>query len=94
VLISDTMYLMEEAQHVNPALKFDLSLVQILFLPIEQGCRKKNRCKFIGLLQSLHSSHQLKVKLSLCLTEYHTMKMYWDSGGKALCILNLSARWR
>jgi hypothetical protein len=47
-----------------------------------------------------------KNKVSLCLTKYHTMKMYllvnytphlediWRSRGIAPCILNLSIRWR
>jgi hypothetical protein len=32
--------------------------------------------------------------LSLCLTKHHAMKMYWGSGGIALCILDLGTRWR
>jgi hypothetical protein len=42
---------------------------------------------------TLYSDH-IKVKLSLCLTELHAMKVYWGSGGTALRILNLGARWR
>jgi hypothetical protein len=41
---------MEEAQLVNLAWKFDLSLAQILFLPIKPSCGKKSRQKFNGLL--------------------------------------------
>jgi hypothetical protein len=36
----------------------------------------------------------LKVKLSLCLTEHHVMKVYWESGGIVPCILDLSTRGR
>lgn len=46
-LISDTVYPMEEAQLVNQALTFDLSLPQILFLPIKLGCRKKKGYKLV-----------------------------------------------
>jgi hypothetical protein len=35
-----------------------------------------------------------KVKLSLCLTKHHAMKMYWVRGGTAPRILDLGARWR
>jgi hypothetical protein len=35
-----------------------------------------------------------EVKLSLCLTKHHTMKMYWGSGGIAPRILDLGTRWR
>jgi hypothetical protein len=37
---------------------------------------------------------KVTVKLSLCLTKHHTMKMYWRSGGITPCILDLSTRWR
>jgi hypothetical protein len=39
---------------------------------------------------------QVKVELSPCflLTEHHTMKVYWGSGGIAPCILDLGSRWR
>jgi hypothetical protein len=37
---------------------------------------------------------KVKVKLSLYLTKHHTMKMYWESGGIAPCILDLSTKWR
>jgi hypothetical protein len=30
---------------------------------------------------------KVKVKLSLCLTEHHAMKVYWGSGGIAALIL-------
>jgi len=46
-LISDIVYPMEEAQLVNQALMFDLSLAQILFLPIKLGCRKKKGYKLV-----------------------------------------------
>jgi hypothetical protein len=36
----------------------------------------------------------LKVKLSLCLTKHHAMKMHWGSGGIGPHILDLSTRWR
>jgi hypothetical protein len=35
-----------------------------------------------------------KVKFSLCLANYHTMKTYWGSEGIAPSILNLNTRWR
>jgi hypothetical protein len=37
----------------------------------------------------------VKVKLFLCffLTEHHAMKVYWESGAIAPCILELSTRW-
>jgi hypothetical protein len=35
-----------------------------------------------------------KVKLSLCLTKHHAMKIYWWSGGVAPRILDLGTRWR
>jgi len=35
-----------------------------------------------------------KVKLSLCLTKHHAMKMYWGSGGIAPRILDLGTRWK
>jgi hypothetical protein len=37
-----------------------------------------------------------KVKLSMCffLTEHHTLKAYWWSGGIAPRILDLGSRWR
>jgi hypothetical protein len=38
-----------------------------------------------------HSKYK-KVKLSLCLTKHHVMKMYWGSGGTAPCILDLGMR--
>jgi len=34
------------------------------------------------------------LKLSLCLTKHHSTKMYYRSGDRAPCILNLSTRWR
>jgi len=37
---------------------------------------------------------KVKVKVSLCLTEYHAMKTYWGNGGIFPCILNLGTRWR
>jgi hypothetical protein len=39
---------------------------------------------------------KVKVKLSLCffITEQHTMKSYWGSGGTDPRILDLSTRWR
>jgi hypothetical protein len=37
---------------------------------------------------------KVKVKLSLCLTKHHSMKMYWASGGIAPHILYLRTRWR
>jgi len=39
---------------------------------------------------------KVKIKLSLCLTNYHTMKTYWRSTGIASRILNnlgTSRRW-
>jgi hypothetical protein len=36
---------------------------------------------------------KIKVKLSLCLTKHHAMKMYWD-GGIAPHIINLGSRRR
>jgi hypothetical protein len=36
----------------------------------------------------------IKVKLSLCLTKHHAMKMYWGSGSIAPRILDLDTRWR
>jgi hypothetical protein len=36
-----------------------------------------------------HAFLKAKVKLRLCLTEYHAMKAYWESGGIAPRILNL-----
>jgi hypothetical protein len=36
----------------------------------------------------------VKVKLSLCLTKHHAMKMYWGSGNIAPRILDVGARWR
>jgi hypothetical protein len=43
-----------------------------------------------------HVAHmgKVKVKLSLCLTNHHTMKMYWGSGDIAPHVLDLSTRWR
>jgi hypothetical protein len=41
----------------------------------------------------LHFVINVKVKLSLCLTKHHTMKMYWVSGGIAARILVLCTRW-
>jgi hypothetical protein len=35
-----------------------------------------------------------KLKLSLCLTKHHTVKMYWDSGDIAPRILDVGTRWR
>jgi hypothetical protein len=32
-------------------------------------------------------------KVSVCLTTHHTMKTYWGSGGIAVLIRNLGARW-
>jgi len=46
-LISDTVYPTEEAQLVNQALTFDLSLAQILVLPIKLGCKKKKGYKLV-----------------------------------------------
>jgi hypothetical protein len=38
---------------------------------------------------------KVKVKLSLCfLTEHHTIKAYWGSGGIAPRILDFGTRWR
>jgi hypothetical protein len=37
---------------------------------------------------------KVKVKLSLCLTKHHAMKVYWESGGIAPCILDLGTGWR
>jgi len=36
---------------------------------------------------------QIKVKLSLCLTNHHTIKAYWGSGGIDTGVLDLSTRW-
>jgi hypothetical protein len=36
----------------------------------------------------------VKIKLSLCLTNYHAMKTYWESGCTAPRILNLCTRWK
>jgi hypothetical protein len=38
--------------------------------------------------------NELKVKLSLCLTNHHAMKMYWGSGGIVPRIFNIGTRWR
>jgi hypothetical protein len=35
----------------------------------------------------------VKVKLSLCLTQHHAMKMYWGSGGIAPHIFDLGGEW-
>jgi len=43
---------MEEAQLVNQALMFDLSLAQTLFLPIKLGCRKKKGYKLVYCILS------------------------------------------
>jgi hypothetical protein len=45
-------------------------------------------------MQAAGSKGEGKVKLSLCLTNHHAMKMYLGSGGIAPCILDLGARWR
>jgi hypothetical protein len=37
---------------------------------------------------------QIKVKLSLCLTKHHAMKMYWGSGGIAQRIPDLGTKCR
>lgn len=54
---------MEEAQLVNPAWKFGLSLAQILFLPIKPSYRKKCGYKLNGLLpekaKTMHVSYCL-----------------------------------
>jgi hypothetical protein len=36
---------------------------------------------------------KVKVKLSLCFTEHHTMKAYWESGGTTPRILDLGTGW-
>jgi hypothetical protein len=43
---------------------------------------------------SAHILMQQKVKLSLCLTKHHAMKMYWGSGGIAPRTIDLGTRWR
>jgi hypothetical protein len=35
-----------------------------------------------------------KVIPALFLTDHHAMNAYWESGGIALCILDLGTRWR
>jgi hypothetical protein len=37
---------------------------------------------------------KIKVKLSLCLSKYHAMKTYWESGSIVPCVLNLGTKWR
>jgi hypothetical protein len=37
---------------------------------------------------------KVMVKLSLCLTKHHAMKMYWKSGGKAPRSLDFGTRRR
>jgi hypothetical protein len=36
---------------------------------------------------------KVKVKMSLCLTKYHAMKILWVSDGIAPRILNIGAKW-
>jgi hypothetical protein len=45
-------------------------------------------------LENQSSKVKVKVKLFLCLTQHHTMKMYGETGGIAPHILDLSTRWR
>jgi hypothetical protein len=47
-----------------------------------------------GVKCSVHACVKVKAKLSLWLTEHHTMKTYWESGSIASHILNLGTRWR
>jgi hypothetical protein len=47
----------------------------------------------INMSERIHEV-KAKVKLSLCLTNHHTMKTYWGSGGIAPFILDLGTRWR
>jgi len=42
----------------------------------------------------LYMSNLKKVKFSLCLIKYHTMKTYWGSGGTFTRNLDLGTRWR
>jgi hypothetical protein len=49
----------------------------------------------LRLTRKSHSGKgKVKVKLSLCLTEYHAMKTYWGSGDIAPLILDLGTRGR
>jgi hypothetical protein len=50
--------------------------------------------KYSNIPNKLHElSKKVKVKLSLCLTKEHAMKMYWRDGGIAPRILDLGTRW-
>jgi hypothetical protein len=53
-----------------------------------QNCRSVVPTSFRSLLKGR------KVKLSLCLTKHHAMKIYRGCGGIAPCILDFGTRWR
>jgi len=58
-------------------------------------CYLFNRCIHNVHITCLYIEYiRSKVKLSLYLTKYHTMKMYWRSRGTTPCILNLGTRLR
>jgi hypothetical protein len=57
-----------------------------------RGCRKLHNEKLHDLYFSPNII-KVKVKLSLCLTKQHAMKVYWRSGGIIPRILDLGTRW-
>jgi hypothetical protein len=50
----------------------------------------------IYVVHKFYKEHRKQVKLSLCsfITENHTTKVCWGSGGIVPCIIYLSTRWR
>jgi len=58
-------------------------------------CRYIRRRVLRILLQKLNKIKiKVNVNLSLCITRYHAMKTYLESGVIAPLILNLGTRWR
>jgi len=49
------------------------------------------KCRYFSNVFSLHCS---KVKLSLCLTKHHAMKVYWGVEIYLHAFFDLGTRWR
>jgi hypothetical protein len=55
-----------------------------------KGLRERISVKY---WRPLFIKRRQKVKVPLCFTKYHGMKMYWESGRTIPRILNLGTRW-